>query len=57
MVRVSSQINSDGNAMAVEMSKEFDVGEDCMQRHFYEHFQRPGQTGFFENSFETWTSN
>ena len=40
------------------MSKEFDVrkfdiGEDCMQRHLYEHFQSPGHTGFLQETFVT----
>lgn len=40
------------------MSKEldvrkFDIGEDCMQRHLYEHFQSPGHTGFLQETFVT----
>ena len=31
-------------------SRKFDRGEDCMQRHRYEHFQPPCQTGFLQHT-------
>ena len=34
-------------------STKFDRGEDCIQRHFYEHFQLPGHTGFLQDTFVT----
>ena len=36
-----------------ENSREFDRGEDCMQRHLYEHFQLPGHTGFLQDTYVT----
>ena len=32
-------------------SRKFDRGEDCMQRHLYEHFQLPGHTGFLQDTY------
>ena len=34
-------------------SRKFDRGEDCMQRPLYEHFQLPGHTGFFQDTYLT----
>ena len=34
-------------------SRKFDRGEDCIQRHLYEHFQLPGHTGFFQDTYLT----
>ena len=34
-------------------SRKFDGGEDCMQRHIYEHFQLPGHTGFLQDTYGT----
>ena len=34
-------------------SRKFDRGEGCMQRHFYEHFQLPGHTGFLQDTYVT----
>ena len=34
-------------------SRKFDRGEDCMQRHLYEHFQLPGHTGFLQDTYVT----
>ena len=36
-----------------DCSKKFDRGEDCMQRHVYEHFQLPGRTGFLQDTYVT----
>ena len=32
-------------------SRKFDRGEDCMQRHLYEHFQLPDHTSFFQDTY------
>ena len=34
-------------------SRKFDRGEDCMQRHIYEHFQLPGHAGFLQDTYVT----
>ena len=34
-------------------STKFDRGENCIQRHLYEHFQRPGHTGFLQDTYVT----
>ena len=34
-------------------SRRFDTGEECMQRHFYEHFQLPGHHGFLQDTYVT----
>ena len=33
--------------------RKFDRGEDCMQRHLYEHFQLPGHTRFLKDTYVT----
>ena len=33
--------------------RKFDRGEGCVQRHFYEHFQLPGRTGFLQDTYVT----
>ena len=38
-------------------SRKFDRGEDCIQRHFDEHFQLPGHTGFFQDTYVTLIDN
>ena len=34
-------------------SRKLDRGEDCTQRHLYEHFQLPGHTGFLQDTYVT----
>ena len=36
-----------------ENSRKFYRGEDCMQRHFYKHFQLPRHTAFLQDTFVT----
>ena len=34
-------------------SRKLERGEDCIQRHIYEHFQLPGNTGFLQDTYVT----
>ena len=34
-------------------SRKLDRGDDCMQGNLYEHFQLPGHTGFWQDTYVT----